>query len=159
MAVLAIDLGYAMGWGLRRRGNGLTSGVVNLRHDNPDDGTRLLAMRQWLTGALAQLTNAGETLDAIYYEKITFIGKNNTVETVHAHGEQLGNLKSWAALKKAPRPIGIPWDKAKKHITGHRSASRETILDEIRKRFPEVCDHNQASAVAVLLTAEAGGWR
>lgn len=159
MAVLAIDLGYAMGWALERRGERLTSGVVNLRHGNADDGDRLLAMRQWLTSTLTQLVDTGETLDAIFYEKITFIGKSNTVETVHAHGEQLGNLKSWAALKKAPKPHGIPWDKAKKHVTGHRSAARETVLDEIRKRYPEVTDHNQASAVAVLLTAKAGGWR
>ncbi len=155
MARLAADLGYAMGWALQRRGGVVTSGVLDLRRGNPSDGNRLLAMRQWLTATLMHLQNANEALDAIFYERITFIGKNNTVESVHAHGEQLGNLKSWAALKKLPEPRGIEWDKVKKHITGHRSAARETILAEMQKRFPEagITDHNEASARAVMLTS------
>lgn len=158
MAGLYIDLGWNMGWCLARRGDGVTSGMLDLRHHNRTDGQRLLAMTQWLTSTLGQLDTAGERLDEIVYERITFVGKNDA-DTVHAHGKQLGNLERWAALKKQPVPMGLAWDVVKKHVTGHRSATRDTVKDEIAKRFPEVTDHNRASAVAVMLTATARGRR
>jgi crossover junction endodeoxyribonuclease RuvC len=154
MAVLAMDLGWQFGWCLWRRGDRITSGVVNLRHGHPTDGGRLLAKTQWLTATLKQLTEAGEALNDIVYERITFIAKTNTVETVHAHGKQLGTLERWAELKGLPEPRGLAWDVIKKHVTGHRSAARELVLKTIQQRFPEVTDHNQASAVAVMLTAQ-----
>lgn len=151
MAGLYIDHGWMMGWCLVRRA-GVSSGVVNLKHGNPIDGLRLLAMTQWLTPVLGVLTAAGEELEEIAYEQITFTGKND-VDTIHAHGAQRGNLLRWAALKKQPEPRGIAWDVIKKHVTGHRSAARETMLEVVRRAMPEVTDHNQASAVAVMLTA------
>lgn len=151
MAGLYIDLGWDMGWCLRRR-SGVTSGVVHLKKGNPLEGFRLLAGTQWLTDKLTDLTAAGETLDEIAYELIDFVG-NNDAATLHAHGAQRGNVLRWAALKKQPEPRGIPWDVIKKHVTGHRSAAREMMLSTVRAAMPEVTDHNQASAVAVWLTA------
>lgn len=141
-----------MGYAIERRGGAITSGVVDLRHGNPTDGMRLLAMTQWLTGTLSLLHNAGEVLDEIAYERITFVGKNDA-DTMHAHGKQLGNLERWAALKKQPVPMGIAWNVIKKHVTGQGSASRQTMLKVVGAAMPEVTDHNQASAVAVWLTA------
>jgi hypothetical protein len=152
MALLSLDLGWQYGYCLVRRGDHLTSGSVDLRKHNPTDGMRLLTKRQWLTSLLGQLANAGERLDAIYFEEINFVGKNG-VAPLHAHGAQLGTVQSWCALKKVPEPIGIPWDYAKKHLTGHRSAARETVFDEIKKRYPSVKDPDEASAVAVMLAA------
>lgn len=74
-------------------------------------------------------------------------------DTLHAHGKQLGNLERWAALKRQPEPRGIVWSVIKKHVTGQGSASRQTMLATVAKAMPEVTDHNQASAVAVMLTA------
>ena len=151
MAGLFVDHGWSCGWCVTTR-SGIASGVLHLKPGNPTDGARLLAMTDWLTSFLGRLHAAGETLDEIAYEQITFVGKNDA-DTLHAHGKQLGNLQRWAALKGQPEPRGIAWDVIKKHVTGHRSASRETVLAEIQKRFPNVTDHNQASAVAVMLTA------
>lgn len=151
MAGLYIDHGWAMGWCLVTRA-GITSGVVDLKKGNHSDGLRLLAGTQWFTAKLAELDAASEKLTEIFYEQITFVGKNDA-DTLHAHGKQLGNLQRWAALKKQPEPRGIAWDVIKKHVTGHRSAARETMLDVVRAAMPEVTDHNQASAVAVMLTA------
>ncbi len=153
MAVLALDLGWEFGWCLWRRGDRITSGVVNLRRDAHTDGLRLLAKRQWLTATLGQLEGAGEKLTDVVYEQITFVGKNG-VETLHAHGKQLGAVESWCALKKVAEPRGIAWDVIKKHVTGQRSAARELVLKTIQQRFPDVQNHNQASAVAVMLTAQ-----
>ena len=151
MAELAIDLGWDMGWCLDRHGN-YTSGVEPFRTIK-GDGLRLLAMTDFLTTKLTVLQRTGETVTAVYYEQINFVGKNDA-HTMHAHGKQLGGLERWCALKKLPAPVGILWDRAKKHVSGHRSAARETIRDLVAKSFPEVTDHNQASAVAVMLCAQ-----
>lgn len=151
MAGLYIDFGWDMGWLLERR-DGITSGVEHLKRGCPIDGLRLLAATQFFTGKLTMLTAAGESLDEIGYELIDFVGKNDAA-TLHAHGAQRGNLLRWAALKKQPEPRGIPWDHAKKHVTGHRSASQSMMLKTVQAAMPEVTDHNQASAVAVWLTA------
>ena len=68
MAWLTLDLGWTFGWCLVRRGDRLTSGFVDLRPHHPTNGMRLLAKRQWLTGTLTMLTNAGEQLDRTFYE-------------------------------------------------------------------------------------------
>jgi Holliday junction resolvasome RuvABC endonuclease subunit len=152
MAVLALDLGWQFGWCIWRRGDAMSSGVVNLRAQAPTDGARLRIKRQWLTSKLAELTAAGEILADVVYERITFVGKNG-VDTLHAHGKQLGAVESWCALKGVPEPDGINWDDVKKHVTGQRSAARELVLKTIQRQFPNVTDHNEASAIAVMLTA------
>jgi hypothetical protein len=153
VARLALDLGFNFGWCQVRRGDRWTHGSVDLRKNCASWGLRLLAKTDWLTATLGQLDKAGETLEAVYFEEINFVG-NNAAAVLHAHGAQLGTVMRWCALKKLPEPIGIPWDAPKKLVTGHRSAARETVLAEIQKRFPSVKDADEASAVAVMLTAQ-----
>lgn len=159
MARWAFDLGWSMGWAMRRLGNRLSSGVVRLAKDHPDDGLRLVAMTDWLASEWKGIESAGETLDAIDYEEINFVGDENGIRAMHCHGMQLGTLLRWAAFRKQPKPKPRPWNTVKKHVTGHGSASQQTVLAAIRALYPHVTDHNEASAVAVLLTAEAGAER
>ena len=154
MARLALDLGWSFGWCLEwRRLERLESGVVKLRAMHHLDGFRMVAKTEWLTATLKRIHDAGETLERVFYERITFVGDNG-VAAIHAHGKQLGTVERWCALKKQPGPEGLDWDVVKKHATGHRSASQQTVFKVISGRFPEVIDHNQASAVAVMLTAK-----
>lgn len=154
MARLAFDLGWTFGWCLEWRRDGrIESGFKSLRAQSHVDGVCLLVKTQWLTAKLKEITDAGETLDEVFHEKITFNGKKNRVETPHAHGKQLGTLERWCALKGIREPKGLPWDEVKKFITGHRSASSDLVLKTIQKRFPDVQQPDQASAVAVMLTA------
>src|SRR4051812_28579863 len=100
MAGLYIDHGWDMGWCLRAR-RGIASGVFHARPGNHTPGARLLAQTDWYTLTLKRLIDAGERLEEIVYEKVTFTG-NNDADTVHAHGKQLGNLERWAELKRQP---------------------------------------------------------
>lgn len=158
MAVISLDLGWSFGWCTWRRGDVIASGVVHLARETAVDGMRLLAFSQWLSAKRAEILAAGETLDDVAYEQITFIGKGNGPESTHAHGKQLGTVQRWCAFYKIGNPpgepIGVPWNTVKKFVTNHGSASRQLVLKTIRERFPEVHDHNQASAVAVMLTAQ-----
>lgn len=155
MAWLTLDLGWHFGWCEERRGGALTSGHVDLTAHHATHGQRLLAKTQWLTSRLVLLENAGEKLDRVFHEQITFHAKKNSVKAPHAHGKQLGTVDRWCALKKVREPEGLPWDEVKKHLTGHRSASQDTVLAEIQKLYPalNVTDHNEASAVAVMRLA------
>lgn len=136
-----------------RRGDRLTSGVARFAYQTPTDGLRLVAMTDWLASSLKQLEAAGEALESIAYEQINFVGRDNGPAAMHAHGKQLGALQRWAAFRKLPEPEGLPWNTVKKHVTGHGSASRETVLAAVQRIYPHVKDHNEASAVAVMLTA------
>lgn len=156
MAWLALDLGWTFGYAVRWRNGEITSGFKSLRAQSHVDGVRLLVKTQWLTAKLKEITDAGESLDRVFHEKITFNGKANRVETPHAHGKQLGTLERWCALKGIREPEGLPWDEVKKFVTGHRSASSDLVLKTIQKKFPHVTDHNEASSVAVMLTAIGG---
>lgn len=153
MAKLAIDHGWSMGWCLKTR-RGMASGVLHSRDGNRTDGARLLAQSDFFTSLLKRLEAAGESLDEIVYERVTFIGKNDA-DTVHAHGKQLGNLQRWAELKGQPEPLGIEVRVIKKHVTDGRmpSASRDKVFELVSAAFPSVTDKDQASAVAIMLTA------
>lgn len=153
MATLTIDLGWSFGWCTWRRGDAIASGHVNLGRLSDYDGGRLLEMSRWLTGKRDEINRAGETLTDVVYEEINFIGDQNGVDALHAHGKQLGNLERWCAFYKI-RCRGIAWNTIKKHVTGHGSASRQTMLEVVQKRFPEVTNADQSSAVAVMLTAK-----
>lgn len=153
MAVLTLDLGWAMGWCTWRRGEAIASGVVKLHAEHVDHGIRLLAMAQWLTAKRIEILNSGEVLTDVVWEEITFVGRDNGPDAMHVHGKQLGNVERWCAFHKITRR-GIPWNTVKKHVTGHGSASQQLVLKTVQQRFPDVVDHNQASAVAVMLTAQ-----
>lgn len=154
MAWLGLDLGWTFGYALRWRNGEIAHGFKNLRSQSDSDGLRLLVKTQWLTAKLKEINDAGERLEAVFYEQITFNAKKNKVETPHAHGKQLGTVERWCALKDVADPEGIPWDEVKKNATGHRSASQDLVFKTIQKRFQAVTDHNEASAVAVILAAE-----
>ena len=153
MAVLALDLGWTFGWCVWLRGDRYDSGVVKLASESPDDGVRLLAFRQWLAAKRTEIMAAGETLNDVAYERVDFLAKDNGLNAAHVWGAQWGNLASWCAHHRIDLQ-GLAVSTIKKHATGHGSASRALVLDRMRARFPNVVDPDQASAVAVMLTAQ-----
>lgn len=153
MARWSFDLGWSMGWCEVRRSGELASGVERLAYQQPDDGLRLVAATEFFGVQLKRLEAAGETLEAIDYEEINFVGDDNGIRAMHCHGMQLGALLRWAAFRRQPRPTPRAWNTVKKHVTGHGSASQQLVLERVRRLYPHVTDHNEASAVAVMLTA------
>lgn len=153
MAVLTLDLGWHFGWCTWRRGDNFASGHVNLAKESRLDGVRLLAFTQWLDGTLKLIRNAGEELTDVRFEQITFTGKDNGPEAMHAHGKQLGAVERWCALRRIKTCEGIPFNTVKLHVAGNGYATQGAVLAAVQRKFPKVLDHNEASAVAVMLTA------
>ena len=153
MAVLTLDLGWHFGWCTWRRGDNFASGHVNLGLEMRSDGLRLLALSRWLDSTLGLITQAGEELTDVRYERITFKGRDNGPEAMHAHGKQLGTVERWCALRKIKTCEGIPFNAVKLHVAGNGYATQGAVLKAVQRKFPNVTDHNEASAVAVMLTA------
>lgn len=153
MAVLAFDVALSVGWCAWRRGDRIESGVKDFAGVDPNDGPRFLAWRQWLTAKRKEFLDAGETLTDVVYESVDFIPRKNGVYSAHIYGAMWGNLTSWCAFYGV-RCRGINVSTIKKHVTGHGSAAKPLVTARIRELFPHVQQHDEADAVAVLLTAQ-----
>lgn len=153
MAVLTLDLGWTCGWATWRRGDAVASGTERFGNQSGEDGVRLLAFRQFLTATRKEITDAGETLDNVAYERVDFIAKKNGVNAAHVWGALWGNLESWCAFYRIPL-LGLPVSTVKKHVTGHGSAAKQLVTQRVQQLYPHVVEHNEADAVAVLITAK-----
>ncbi len=153
MAVLALDLGWTCGWCTWRRGDAVASGTERFGSQSGEDGVRLLAFRQFLTATRKSIIDAGETLDDVAFERVDFIAAKNGVNAAHVWGALWGNLESWCAFYRIPL-IGLPVSTVKKHVTGHGSAAKQLVTKRVQELYPHVIEHNEADAVAVLITAK-----
>lgn len=153
MAVLTLDLGWTCGWATWRRGDVVASGTVRLASESPDDGVRFLAFRQFLTATRKEILAAGESLDDVAYERVDFLAPQNGVNAAHVWGGLWGNLASWCAFYSIPL-LGLPVSTVKKHVTGHGSAAKNLVTTRVQALYPHVREHNEADAVAVLITAK-----
>lgn len=153
MAVLALDLGLDCGWCLWRAGDAMSSGVKRFRDLGPDR-VRYRAFRLWLETQRRELEAAGEKLNDVTFEYIDFVPKEaRRHQGLHTYGAFRGLLLAWCETNGiADRPIA--WDVVKLHVTGHRSAAKPLVTKRIQQLFPNVVDHNEADAVAVMLTAQ-----
>lgn len=152
MATLALDLATSCGWCLWRKGDVIESGEWKLAHESREDAIRFLAFRQNLTGLKSKLEACGEKLDSVVYESVDFFPEKNGVYAAHVYGALWGNLLSWCAFHRI-EPVGLSVSTVKKHVTGHGSAAKELVTKRIKALFPHVRGHDEADAVAVLLTA------
>lgn len=152
MATLCLDLGWNCGWCLWRAGDEVTSGEWKLDRESPDDDVRLLAFRQKLSAVRAELDKAGERLDSVAYESVDFRVPTNGVYAEQVWGALWGNLLSWCRYHKIDAR-GVNVSTIKKHVTGHGSAAKPLVTKRVKELFPHVRGHNEADAVALLLTA------
>ncbi len=154
MAVLAFDVALSVGWCAWRQGNRIESGRKDFAKVDPhDDGLRFLAWRQWLTAKRNEIIKAGETLESIVFESVDFIPQKNGVYSAHIYGAMWGNLASWCAFHKIDCR-GINVATIKKHVTGHGSAAKSLVTARINAIYPHITQHDEADAVAVMLTAQ-----
>lgn len=153
MAVLTLDLAWSCGWCLWRQGDRVESGVRDFKAAGGRDGARLYAFRLFLTATLNTLKAAGEALNDVAFESVDFFPAKNGVNAAHIYGALWGNLETWCEHYKIPCR-GINVSTIKKHVTGHGSAAKPLVTKRVQELFPHVRQHDEADAVAVLLTAQ-----
>lgn len=144
-AVLALDLGTTTGWACRHADGAIRSGVVvfeNLGHG----GHRFLRFRAWLTN----FKNAAGDLEAVYYERIDFIG--TSVENARTKFGFEATLGAWCEHHGVPY-TGIPPATIKKFATGNGNAKKPAMMDAMRQSGFHPKDDNEADALALLMLA------
>lgn len=153
MAVLAFDVALSLGWCAWRRGDRIESGFKDFSRVDHDDGARFLAFRQWLTAKRKEILDAGETVENVVFESVDFFPAKNGVYAAHVYGAMWGNLTSWCAFYGIDCR-GINVSTIKKHVTGHGSAAKPLVTKRVQELYPHVMQHDEADAVAVMLTAQ-----
>ena len=155
MAHLALDLGLSLGWAIIRHDGKIESGVRDLARAGSTDGARFHALRLFLVDTKTKLKLEGDELEGVIFERVDFMVKKNGINAAHIYGALWGCVTSWAHGNGLPCQ-GIPVATIKAHICGPglKTAAKPLVTKRIKELFPHVVDHNEADAVAIILTAQ-----
>lgn len=141
---LSLDLGSRTGWATDDCGI-LKSGFevfLGKRHEGA--GMPLLKFRRWLD-------RFRPLLSEVVFESVN--GHKGTFAAQY-YGGLVGVLMEWCEEYNIPYR-GIPVGTIKKFITGKGNASKDEVIESLKKRgFSNLVDHNEADAIAILLCSE-----
>lgn len=147
MVTLALDLGTQCGWACRYDGV-LCSGVASFRPGRYEGG----GMRFLRFGAWLDKMHEIRPIGAVYFEEVR---RHAGTDAAHVYGGFLAYLSAWCEQRKIPYS-GVPVGTIKRHVTGKGNASKEAVIAAVAQRAKLVTDDNEADAIALLLTVEAG---
>jgi hypothetical protein len=143
--LLALDLGGATGWALKRTGRPIVSGTMTFRAGRFEGGGMpFLRFRRWL----AEIETAEGPL-AVFFEEVR--AHAGTI-AAHAYGGFLAELTAWCEERGHPYE-GVPVGTIKRFATGKGNADKQAVIEAIRARGFSPADHNEADAIAILLWA------
>lgn len=163
--ILVLDLGTNTGWALQDAAGIITSGNVSFKQNRFEGGGMVfLKFRRWLTemknncgsneikDSKGTINKFGHTYDssarinAVYFEEVR---AHKGVNAAHKYGGFLGQLTAWCEHHEIAYQ-GIPVGTIKKHITGRGNASKEKVVEAVRKKGFAPKDDNEADAIALL---------
>jgi Holliday junction resolvasome RuvABC endonuclease subunit len=139
MTILALDLGTATGWALRRPDGAILSGTASFKPGRYEGGgMRYLRFAQWL-----------DSLDApgaVYFEEVR---RHAGTDAAHVYGGLLGTLSAWCERRGIPY-AGVPVATIKRHAAGKGNADKATMIAAAKARGFMPADDNEADALAIL---------
>ena len=139
MTILALDLGTATGWALRRPDGAILSGTASFKPGRYEGGgMRYLRFAQWL-----------DTLDApaaVYFEEVR---RHAGTDAAHVYGGLLGTLSAWCERRGIPY-AGVPVATIKRHTAGKGNADKAAMIAAAKARGFMPADDNEADAIAIL---------
>lgn len=146
--VLALDLGTATGWALRRHDGGITSGTMTFKPTRFEGGgMRFLRFRGWLT----EVSALSGGLTRIVFEEVR---AHAGTDAAHIYGGFLAHLSAWSEERGVPYE-GVPVGTIKAFVTGKGNANKAAMIAAIKARGFRPADDNEADAIALLLWATA----
>lgn len=139
---LSLDLGTKMGFCFTYE-NTIRSGVVHFRHRIQErSGLRFYRFQSWLNGIPE---NDLPRIKCIYFEQV----RNHAgTAAAHIYGGFLGILTAWCEEKQISYK-GVEVKAIKKFITGKGNASKEDVIQGVRKHGHVPLDDNEADAIAL----------
>jgi hypothetical protein len=139
MTILALDLGTATGWALRRPDGAILSGTASFKPGRYEGGgMRYLRFAQWL-----------DSLDApgaVYFEEVR---RHAGTDAAHVYGGLLGTLSAWCERRGIPY-AGVPVATIKRHAAGKGNADKAAMIAAMRTKGFNPADDNEADALAIL---------
>jgi hypothetical protein len=152
--VLALDLGTTTGWAMLCTGK-VVSGSQSFKPQRFDGGgMRYLRFSRWLAELCDEANWLGEygeegkpVPERIVYEEVR---RHAGVDAAHAYGGFLSHLQSFCEEREIPYE-GVPVGSIKKHVTGRGNASKEQMVEAVRRLGYLPVDDNEADAIALLL--------
>jgi hypothetical protein len=142
-AILALDLGTRTGWALRARTGAVTSGTHEFRPGRFEGaGMAFLRFGGWLSEA-RELAGG---IDAVAFEEVR---AHAGTLAAQVYGGFLAHLTAWCERHAIPY-LGVPVTTIKRHATGKGNASKEQVIEAIKRRGHDPRDDNEADALAIL---------
>ncbi|MBF0214133.1 MAG: hypothetical protein HQM00_11330 [Magnetococcales bacterium] len=141
--MLALDLGSMTGWALRQADGTITSGTVEFRSGRFEGGgMRYLRFKQWLD----EVRGFAHPIGSIFVEEVRSHAGTTAAQT---YGAFLGHVTAWAEFHEIPY-LGVPVGTIKRHATGKGNASKEEVIEAMRRKGHNPVDDNAADALAIL---------
>jgi hypothetical protein len=145
-AILALDLGTATGYALRRCDGLIVSGTATFRPSRYEGGgMRYLRFADWL----AELAMLSHGLGRILFEEVR---RHAGTDAAHVYGGFLATLTRWCEEHEVPYQ-GVPVGTIKRHISGRGNASKDEVIAAVRALGFKPGDDNEADALAILYWA------
>ena len=142
-SILALDLGSKTGWALHQADGTITSGVMEFRPGRFEGGgMAFVRFKHWLD----EVRLFAEPLAAVFFEEVR---AHAGVTAAHVYGGFLAHLTAWAEQHQIPYQ-GVPVGTIKRHATGKGNASKEEMLEAMRRKGHQPVDDNAADALAIL---------
>lgn len=144
--ILSLDLGTVTGWAIHSNGL-ITSGTANFKHGRYEGGgMRFLKFNSWLH----DLNNTVNKIDAIYFEEVR---RHSATDAAHVYGGFLATLTAFCEQENIPYE-GVPVGTIKKHITGKGNASKQNMIDSVRRLGYEPVNDNEVDALGLLVWSQ-----
>jgi Holliday junction resolvasome RuvABC endonuclease subunit len=141
-AILALDLGTALGWALRLSGQAM-SGTEHFKVGRFEGGgMRYLRFVRWLN----ELWSFAGRPSALYFEEVR---RHRSVDAAHVYGGFLAQLTAWCERHSVPYQ-GVPVGTIKKFATGKGNADKAAMIEAAKRWGHRPEDDNEADALALL---------
>ncbi|MBF0341347.1 MAG: hypothetical protein HQL95_10360 [Magnetococcales bacterium] len=142
-SILALDLGSKMGWALRQADGTVTCGTVEFRPGRFEGGgMAFVRFKKWLN----EVIRFAGPIGSVFFEEVR---AHAGVTASHVYGGFLSHLSAWAEEAEIPYQ-GVPVGTIKRHATGKGNASKEEVIEAMRRKGHNPADDNAADALAIL---------
>lgn len=147
--IITLDLGTKTGWAFTRFEKDGKSSILSGRENfnvgrYESSGIRFVKFGEFLHKVSIRTDIYEETI--FYFEEVR---RHMGVDAAHVYGGFMAVLQSFC-IENDYQYHGVPVGTIKKHATGKGNASKEEMIEEMRKKGHDVLDDNQADALALM---------
>ena len=144
MNIVCLDLGTTTGYCVGKSGQ-VISGSKSFKPQRYEGGgMRYLRFSSWLDEILSL---CGGQIDVLYFEEVR---RHAGTGAAHVYGGFMAVLTAWCESHSVPYS-GIPVGTIKLAMTGKGNASKEAMIEAVKKHGFNPTDDNEADAIAIYL--------